>query len=119
MSSPADYDTPAVKTSLPPHKKGKLLQKYRHEWEEAYPCLNSVSEELYKANCKACRRTFSVSHGGLSDIKQHASGEQHSRNARSQKTQSVVSQFFMTETSQAEIDSVTAAEITGIPHSKA
>ena len=102
MSSSED-DNPPVATP-PPNKKGKRLQKYRREGEEANPWLDSVSGDVYKANCKACRRTFSVSHGGLSDIKQHASGEQHSPNIRTQKTQRVVSQFFMTETS-SEIDS--------------
>ena len=110
MSSQSDNDNDAVSSQTPPpQKKVKRLQKYRHEWEEAYPWLSSVRGEapgdLYKANCNACRRIFSVSHGGLSDIKQHASGEQHSRNVRSQKNQSVVSQFFMTETSP-ETDSV-------------
>ena len=106
MSSQSDNDNDAVSSQTPPpQKKVKRLQKYRHEWEEAYPWLSSVRGDLYKANCNACRRIFSVSHGGLSDIKQHASGEQHSRNVRSQKNQSVVSQFFMTETSP-ETDSV-------------
>jgi len=89
----------------PRPKKTKRLQKYRREWEEANPWLDSVSGDVYKANCKVCRRVFSVAHGGLTDIRQHASGEQHSRNIRTQRTQAQVSQFFMTETSP-EIDSV-------------
>lgn len=102
MSSSED-DNRQVETPPPlPNKKGR---KYRREWEEANPWLDSVNGDVYRANCKACRRTFTICHGGVTDIKQHASGEQHTRCIRTQKTQSLVSQFFMTETSP-EIDSV-------------
>ena len=80
-----DNNTPADSASAvenpPPPKKGKRQQKYRREWEEANPWLDSVSGDVFKANCKACRRSFSVSHGGLSDVRQHASGGQHCKNA--------------------------------------
>ena len=58
-----------------------------------------------KASCKICRRVFSVAHGGLSDIRQHATGEQHCRHERSQKTQASVSQFFIPQSSP-EVDTV-------------
>ena len=45
-----------------PHER-KRFQKYRREWEEAHPWLDSVIGDVYKANCKMCRRGFSVSHG--------------------------------------------------------
>ncbi|CAL8240021.1 unnamed protein product, partial [Gadus morhua 'NCC'] len=80
-------------TSPRPQKR-KRLQKYGREWEDAHPRLDSVSGDVYKASCKICRRVFSVAHGGLSDIRQHATGEQHCRHERSQKTQASVSQFF-------------------------
>lgn len=88
-----------------PQKRKHRQQKYRREWEEANQWLDRVPEDDYKANCKACRRTFSVSHGGLSDVKQHAAGDLHSRNIRTQRSQAPVSQFFIAETSP-EIDSV-------------
>ncbi|KAK1890743.1 Recombination protein RecR [Dissostichus eleginoides] len=98
-----------------PQKRKHRQQKYRREWEEANQWLDRVPEDDYKANCKACRRTFSVSHGGLSDVKQHAAGDLHSRNIRTQRSQAPVSQFFIAETSP-EIDSITAAEVTQVYH---
>ena len=75
-----------TETPPSPHKR-KRLQKFRREWEEARPWLDSVSGDVYKANCKMCRRGFSVWHCRLSDIWQHAAtGEQHCRHIRTQKT---------------------------------
>ena len=95
----ATPDTP------PRPQKRKRLQKYGREWEDAHPWLDSVSGDVYKASCKICRRVFSVAHGGLSDIRQHATGEQHCRHERSQKTQASVSQFFIPQSSP-EVDTV-------------
>ena len=75
------------------------MQRYRREWEEEHPWLDSVSGNEYKGNCKVCRRVFSVAHGGLSDIRQHAAGEQHRRNVRVQTTQAAVAQFFIPQSS--------------------
>lgn len=88
-----------------PALKRKRMQKYRREWEESNTWLESVSGNEYQANCTICRRVFSVAHGGLSDVRQHASGEQHSRNARGHRNQSTVSQFFIPQSSP-EADSV-------------
>jgi len=51
------------------------VQKYRLEWEKDYPWLEYLRENEYKANCTICSRVFSVCHGGVYDVKQHASGD--------------------------------------------
>lgn len=104
MSS-EDSATASAVDNPPPQKKSKRLQKYRREWEKDNPWLECTSGDVYKASCKACHRSFSVSHGGMSDVKQHASGAQHCKNFKTQKTQRAVSQFFISEISP-ETDSV-------------
>ena len=39
-------------------------------------------DNVYKAHCTVCRCTFSVAHGGLFDVKQHASSGRHIKNVR-------------------------------------
>ena len=62
------------------------MQKYREEWEKANTWVENVRENIYKAHCTVCRRTFSVAHGGLTDLKQHASCGGHMRSIRDNKT---------------------------------
>ncbi|GAA6102742.1 uncharacterized protein LOC113746684 [Tachysurus ichikawai] len=112
MASPDNPLRPALKDS---ELKRKRMQKYRRVWEESNTWLESVSSNEYQSNCTICRRVFSVAHGCLSDVRQHASGEQHSRNARAQRNQSTVAQFFIPQSSP-EADSVTAAELTLVYH---
>ena len=52
-----------VTSLLFPAPMSPRQQKYRREWEEANPWLDTEVE--FEANCKACQRTFSVLHGGL------------------------------------------------------
>ncbi|CAL8282480.1 unnamed protein product [Gadus morhua 'NCC'] len=94
---------PTTPGTPPRPQKRKRLPKYGREWEDAHAWLDSVNGDVYKASCKICRRVFSVAHGGLSDIRQHATGEQHCRHERSQKTQASVSQFFIPQSSP-EVD---------------
>ena len=86
----------SVSTPPPKAKKQKRLQKYRQEWETDHSWLSSTNDS-YKANCKLCHRTFTISHGGLCDVKQHAAGDHHIRNARGQRTQAGISSFLVAE----------------------
>ena len=70
----------------------QVKKKKRDEWEEGNPRLEKVIEDAFKVICKACSKISSISHGGVTDIKQHASGELHLRNIRSQGS---VAQFFI------------------------
>ncbi|XP_036375006.1 uncharacterized protein LOC118771200 [Megalops cyprinoides] len=76
----------ATSEQSPRAKKEKRLQKYRRAWENNYQWLECVRENVYKANCTVCHRVFSISHGGICDIKQHASGENHRRSERLRRT---------------------------------
>ena len=95
-----------ISPDTPPRlKKARRVQKYRKEWEEGNPWLERVVENDLKANCKACRKVFSISHGGVTDVKQHAAGELHRRNIRSFRSQASVAHFFVPDTSP-ELDLV-------------
>lgn len=62
----------------PPPKKKQRKTKYSAEWEK-YLWLLSIRDDVYKANCNVCHRPFSISHGGVKDIKQHAAGVNHKK----------------------------------------
>ncbi|XP_077170839.1 dCTP pyrophosphatase 1 [Paroedura picta] len=68
----------------PPAKKGRRMQKYREEWEKDFAWLHRVQDNALKARCSACNRDFSISHGGVCDVKQHAAGGGHMRSIRMQ-----------------------------------
>ncbi|CAB1438054.1 unnamed protein product, partial [Pleuronectes platessa] len=71
------------------------MQKYREEWEKANTWVENVRENIYKAHCTVCRRTFSVAHGGLTDLKPHASSGGHMLSIRDNKTKGTLDQFVV------------------------
>ena len=50
---------------------------------------------MFKVNCTVCKRQFLVSHGGLTDVKQHASGEAHKKNETQRRSQGALTQFLV------------------------
>ncbi|XP_060112616.1 dCTP pyrophosphatase 1 [Heteronotia binoei] len=74
----------------PPAKKGRRMQKYRQEWEKGFPWLHKVQDNALKARCSACNRDFSISHGGVCDVRQHAAGGGHMRSIRMQNQKRAV-----------------------------
>ena len=71
------------------------MQKYREEWEKANTWVENVRDNVYKAHCTVCRRAFSVAHGGLNDLKQHAASGGHMRSIRDNKTRGTLDQFVV------------------------
>ena len=94
----SDTDTEGSEShnATPPKiKKRKRLSKYRIEWEKEHVWLQNVRENVYKANC---HRNFSISHGGLNDVKQHASGSERQR-----KSQGALSQFLVRQVTSQKL----------------
>lgn len=87
--------TPSTSSAPTPPKKKKRMQRYREEWEKDSTWVEKVRDNIYKAHCTVCRRTFSVAHGGLADIKQHASSAGHTRNIKDTKTRGTLDQFVV------------------------
>ena len=65
-----------------PAKKPKRLCKFRNEWNTSYSFISKVQGKCYKAFCTLCKQEFTISHAGLSDVKQHVSGAEHKKNER-------------------------------------
>ncbi|CAJ1064635.1 uncharacterized protein LOC102077137 [Xyrichtys novacula] len=65
------------------------------KWEADFKWLESVQGDPFKANCTVCRRQFIVSHGGFSDIRQHAAGENHKRLVKQKRSQGALTQFLV------------------------
>lgn len=82
-------------TSTPPRKKKKRMQKYREEWEKENSWVGKVQDNEYKANCTVCRRIFSIGHGGLADLRQHAASSGHMRNVKEKSTRVTMNKFVV------------------------
>lgn len=81
MDDGDEYSVSGSKTTSQ-RKKIKRLQKYREQWEKGSTWVKKVRSDYYKAHCTVCRRTFSIAHSGLTDVKQRASSDGHKRNIR-------------------------------------
>lgn len=82
-------------SSTPPRKKQRRMQKYRVEWEKANDWVEKVRENSYKAHCTVCRRVFSIAHGGVADLKQHALSDGHKKNTRDTTRRRTLDQFVV------------------------
>ncbi|CAL8269981.1 unnamed protein product [Arctogadus glacialis] len=94
---------PRVKTTtfylllLPARQIEKKEKEKQNTEKSGKGTLNgySVREDEFKANCRVCKRQFLVSHGGLTDVKQHASGEAHKKNETQRRSQGALTQFLV------------------------
>ena len=108
-SSNEDNDILPPPPGTPKRKKGKRKAKYRKEWERDFKWIDSVREDEFKANCTVCRRKFLVSHGGLTDVRQHASGEARKKNETQRRSQGALTQFLVR---QATLEANMVCQIT-------
>lgn len=51
--------------------------KYQSSWEKDRPWLAPVSDDIYKAHCKACCSDFFIRQNGIDKIKQHEKRNKH------------------------------------------
>ena len=75
-------------------KKPRVMQRYRSEYSVSYPVITRSSLSQYNAYCSVCKADFSVSHGGLTDVKQHIGTAKHVRYAKDQTTTHKLQDFF-------------------------
>ena len=67
--------------STPSSKKKKHYCKFLEDWTKLYDWVQPTSFGNDMAFCKLCSTNFSVSHGGVYDIKRHADGDSHKKKA--------------------------------------
>ena len=70
-SIPGHSDGPPV-----PKKRKSITGKFKHSWNlPPYICESSKGSMF--AYCQLCSSHFTVSHGGLNDVKRHIDGSGH------------------------------------------
>lgn len=97
-------------------KKQKRLCVYRDQWENTYDFLSKVSGNPFKAFCKICRKEFSISHGGLNDIKRHTTGPDHQRLEKMSKKNQTLSTFLQRDILTTDDENIIAAELVQVYH---
>ncbi|KAK6195888.1 hypothetical protein SNE40_001223 [Patella caerulea] len=93
----------------------KRLCKFNSTWLSKYTWLNKVHGDDKKALCTLCNKSFTITHGGESDVKKHAQGVQHAKCQRDTNQNSVMSSFLTTQNSKS-FDDITAAEVSQVYH---
>lgn len=58
-----------------PKMRGKSV--YQVSWENEFPWLSGISNDVYSAKCLACSHTFSISNGGKHHVVSHSKGLKH------------------------------------------
>lgn len=64
------------------------------KWKNIYPWIDSVSDDNFKAFCKLCKKTFSISSKGEGCIKEHSEGAKHKDAAKSTTSSQSLHRFF-------------------------
>ena len=97
------------------HRLRSSLQFRYINNQSFYSFISKVQGNCYKAFCTLCKREFTISHGGLSDVKQHVSGAEHKKNDRTVASNAVVNKFFV-KPFTTQHQQVIAAELTSVYH---
>lgn len=93
--SSSENETEVGETPPRPPPKKNRKSKYRAEWDKDYPCIESVRDDENKARCTVCRRAFTVTHGGLSDVKKHVAGETHKKKEKQWRSRGALNVFLV------------------------
>ena len=81
-------------SSGPPLKKLKkdavkqVKQRYRKEYTDTYPVLLRSKVDDFHVYCTVCKTNKNISHGGISDCREHIESGKHQSNAQVQKDHS-------------------------------
>lgn len=76
--------------------------KYNPSWKKDYPFIGEVKGDPYKFWCTTCSRTVSCQHQGKRDVDRHVEKQLHQNNAKSLKSQTVLS--FTSKKASSPID---------------
>jgi len=80
--------------STPSSKKKKHYCKFLEDWTKLYDWVQPTSLGNDMAFCKLCSTNFSVSHGGVYDIKRHADGDSHKKAVASTRKSTNLKNFM-------------------------
>ncbi|KAL4104811.1 hypothetical protein QTP88_020087 [Uroleucon formosanum] len=88
--------------------------KFREVWKADYRWLAESHQESF-SRCTVCNKDFSVSHGGLSDVKQHEKSNLHKINSKSVTSSQILNTFFI-KPNTAESQKTALAELVEVYH---
>lgn len=89
-------------------KKQKVVQKYRGDYTNEWPCLLRSSKSVSHVFCVVCNRDFSVAHGGRDDCRKHVSSKMHADFVKLRDCNKSVTTFFKNSEDES---AVTRAEL--------
>ena len=76
-------------------KKKRLNQRFRKEYSEKFPCVRPSTKGVYCARCMTCESDFTISHGGMLDVKRHL-GSRKDLDYENKPNSASITQFFQT-----------------------
>lgn len=76
-----------------PLKKRKRMCRYRSEWSGEFTWCKNVRANIFAAECTICQKTFSIAHGGRSDLVKHSLKSCHKTAARAAHASAIQSYF--------------------------
>ena len=83
--------------------------KFRAEWLKTFPWLSKSNSKFY-GRCKLCNKDFSISHGGINDVKYHGNGIGHKQILMTEKASYKMRNFF-TKQNSSESEKVSFVEL--------
>ena len=69
-------DAGAVSDSLAKRAKNEHKQTFKKSYTDDWPFIEAT-KDAFMASCQVCSSTFSISHGGVHDIKKHVATQSH------------------------------------------
>ena len=108
----------------PDSKKARYEQKWKVEYGDKFPILteytyrNVLGKKVVdpiRAYCKACKKSFKISHGGLNDCKKHCETDSHKIEfAKYFETTPLDTFLDNSDQSQSDTASIRAAALMGL-----
>ena len=82
-----------LQVTMPPAKKQRVMQRYRDEYHNKWPCITAVPSSPHDANCSTCGFTIKIGNGGKSDIQAHINSAKHQKNASAKQGTQRINMF--------------------------
>ena len=81
----------------PPSSKKRSLHgaatygtKYDPAWKTKFPCIQPESSDIFSFFCTVCNKKISCKHQGITDVKRHIEGLNHSKLTKEKEKQSTL-----------------------------
>lgn len=109
-TAPDDHEDEAGPSTSTPPKKGKRLCTFRPVWQNEYKWILKGPDD-FSARCRVCNKNFAISHGGISDVKQHLNTKEHKKRQTAESSSQALTSFFTNKNNTVESNCVTRVEL--------